>query len=104
MILADPRLDVAAKCFSKLPHLLRLRLRNGVSPLVVGDIAFLAKHVELPNRSRLNAEGEFKRVNHAVVMVGALGFVPGRGQGSGGKLESCVIRNVELPIGNQVRR
>jgi hypothetical protein len=43
-------------------------------------------------------------VNHAVVMVGALGFVPGRGQGSGGKLESCVIRNVELPIGNQVRR
>lgn len=45
MILADPRLDGAAKCFSKLPHLLRLRLRNGVGPLVAGDIAFLAKHV-----------------------------------------------------------
>jgi len=96
--------DAAAKCFSKLPHLLCLRLRKSVSPLVVGDIALLAKHVELPNQSRLNAEGEFKRVNHAVVMVGAFGFVPGRGQGSGGKLESRAICDVELPIRNQVRR
>jgi hypothetical protein len=46
------------------------------------------------------AEGEFKRVDHAVVMIGALGFVSGRGQSGGRKLESRVIRNVEPPIGN----
>ena len=104
MILADPCFDADTKCLSKLPHLLRLGFRNGVRPLVVGDIAFLPKHVEFSNHGRVDAEGQFKRLNHAVVMVAALSVVPSDGQSSGGKLEGCVIRNVELPIGNQIRR
>ena len=103
MILSNPRLDAAAKGFGKLPHLFRLRLRNGVCPLVVSDIALLAKHVELRNHGRVEAEGEFKRVNDAVMMVAALGSIPGGSQRSGGKLEGRVICNVELPVGNQVR-
>jgi len=104
MILTDPRLDDGAEGFGKLSHLFRLRLRDGVRPLVVGDVALLAKDVEFRNHGRLDAERELKRVNNAVMMVVARGIVPGGSQRSGGKLESRVVCNVELPIGNQIRR
>jgi hypothetical protein len=49
MLLAHPRLDIPAKRFSNLPHLLGLDIRNSVSLLVIGDISFLTEHVELAN-------------------------------------------------------
>ena len=73
MILADPCLDVAAEGFSELTHFLGLPLRNGIRPVVIGDIAFLPEHVELPDRGRIEDERQFKRLNDAVVMVAALG-------------------------------
>lgn len=103
MVCPEPCLNAVAKHLGKIAHFASFRIGNRVRPLVVREVPLLAKDVELPDGGCFEAEREFQRLNDAIVMVPPLGFIPGGGQRRGCELEGRVIRDGELPIGNQCR-
>jgi hypothetical protein len=48
VVLAEPSIYLLTQTFRKLPHLCGFELGDGVGPLVIGDVAFLAECVEPP--------------------------------------------------------
>lgn len=103
MVLANPGFHFATQCFGELPHLIRLRLRDRARSVVIGDIALLAEDIELRDGRGFCPKREFEGLNDAVVVVRSFRLVSGGRQGGGGKLQGSVIRNVELPVGNERR-
>jgi hypothetical protein len=49
MVRARPGVDTLAERLRKFPHFRSLSFRDGVRPLIIGNIALLAKQIELPN-------------------------------------------------------
>ena len=104
MVCAKPVLYSLSQNFREFPHLCRLEFRDCMRSLVIGNTALLAEQVELSNQGGIGAYRELERVDHSIVMIGALGSIPGGRQRGGGQLKRAVIRDIELPVGAQGRR
>ena len=77
MVFAKPGKNAPAQSLGILAPRGCLVFRNRARHLVVGGIAFLSKQVEFPHSGGIRPDGELKRVDHAIVMIGAIGSVAG---------------------------
>ena len=98
MLLPNPGPDSLPKADGKVVHLAGFKLRHGICPFIVGHITLLPEQIELLNRLRIEPNSQFQRVDHTVVVSGALRLVTCRRQRGGGELQSRVVGDVELPV------
>lgn len=84
MLHPEPLDQFFPKLRGKRDHLARLLVRGATSPLIIADVAFLSKCVQLGNRGAVRSESECQRMDGAMVVR-----FPGRPEALGCESGNC---------------
>ena len=97
MVFSNPTLDFHPEPLCKLVHFVCFEVGDSTGSLVIRNVPFLSKGIELLNGCCVQAKGH-QRFDHSVVVVRPFRLEASRNQRCRCELQGGIVRNIEPPV------